>query len=1047
MENTYCFHSSLVVRMPAKPFQRKFDEKSIRRALADPALTEALYLASVSLADDAQRIQTGEDLGEKKLSKVFASLSRYYSRMSSRCTPFALFAGCGVASWGQHTHIVRSSQSARRHTRLDMHYLGALASRLAERPDVRQQLRYFPNSSLYALGEEVRYTEFRYDQTSLIHQLSAVTGSDTLLQALDHSRPGITRQALATALLSDDLLLEDTLGFVDALIEGQLLVSELEPTVTGPEFMTHVLQVLDRLQQEQPNNPLASIRHVLRAVQGDLLELDRPGSVNAPHSYEQIIQKLTALEAPLEAGKLFQTDLTYDLGGATLAESVQSQLLAAVEALTYLVPATQHHQLKAFQQHFYARYADQEVPLLEALDSESGIGYAGKRESYASLVHDLAPPAPTDAGKTINTAGIQQLLHQKLVQAERSQEYTIHLTKDELRSFAPVALPLPASLSVVFHMGPNQQLVLESVGGASAANLLGRFAHADAAIGKIVRDTTQFEQERNPDVRFAEVCHLPANRVGNILLRPHLRDLEIPYLAQSTLSAEQQTPLQDLYLSVRAGKLILRSRRLNQLIIPRLSSAHNFTRQALPIYQFLCDLQTQGFQTQLNFSWQAAAFPTKFFPRLTYEQVVLRPASWKLDAADLATLVKASPADLIPHLEIFRTRWQLPELFTLADGDNELLVDAHNPLTVRAWLDLVKSRTSIELKEFLQETTTRSPVTDASGHPYVSQFVATLLRKTVSYPRIPLPHISLSGSHVQRNFTLGSEWFYTKLYCGQQVANRILGSVIRPLTETLQAEGIIDKWFFIRYADPDDHLRVRLHLPDPANVGQVIRLVEQYLQPHLASGYVWKMQTETYCRELERYGPQTIELAEDLFCLDSRYAVALLAYEGDALQADATYWLWSIRIVDTLLDAFHYSTEQKTELLRRIKEAFAQEFRMDKSLKLQVDSKFRHHRAAIYRILELEEREATRAGEPMPLLTYHRTTAARQIIQQLLQRHINGTLEVPLDQLLGSYVHMLLNRLISSQARLHEMVIYDFLFRHYHSQQSRAAALTSGYRS
>ncbi|GHV23349.1 hypothetical protein FACS1894174_09080 [Bacteroidia bacterium] len=38
-----------------------------------------------------------------------------------------------------------------------------------------------------------------------------------------------------------------------------------------------------------------------------------------------------------------------------------------------------------------------------------------------------------------------------------------------------------------------------------------------------------------------------------------------------------------------------------------------------------------------------------------------------------------------------------------------------------------------------------------------------------------------------------------------------------------------------------------------------------------------------------------------------------------------------------------------------------------------------------------------------------------------------------MNELLKSYIHMMLNRLFRSKNRMHEMVLYDFMFRYYTS--------------
>jgi hypothetical protein len=64
---------------------------------------------------------------------------------------------------------------------------------------------------------------------------------------------------------------------------------------------------------------------------------------------------------------------------------------------------------------------------------------------------------------------------------------------------------------------------------------------------------------------------------------------------------------------------------------------------------------------------------------------------------------------------------------------------------------------------------------------------------------------------VVRRFPPGSEWLYAKLYTGAATADQVLRQVVRPVTEAALRCGAADGWFFIRYGDPDWHLRLRLH--------------------------------------------------------------------------------------------------------------------------------------------------------------------------------------------------------------------------------------------
>ena len=115
-----------------------------------------------------------------------------------------------------------------------------------------------------------------------------------------------------------------------------------------------------------------------------------------------------------------------------------------------------------------------------------------------------------------------------------------------------------------------------------------------------------------------------------------------------------------------------------------------------------------------------------------------------------------------------------------------------------------------------------------------------------------------SGNNIKRFFVIGDEWLYYKFYCGPKTADEILIEVIKPVSEKLLKDNIIDKWFFIRYSDPKLHLRVRFHYANPENILFIINTINQYIQFYIDQDLIHKVQIDTYQRELERYGTKSI---------------------------------------------------------------------------------------------------------------------------------------------------------------------------------------------
>src|ERR1044072_246088 len=176
MNAPFTFDQRLVLRTPRYPWTGYLSEVELKAWLDDDAFREAIYLASPVLHEECIKWKANLVTDRKAIEKISRSLGKYFIRMSSRCTPFGLFSGCAVVNWNETaTRLTVNDQKIGRHTRLDMHYLCTLSQELALLPEIRNHLRYFPNSSIYSIGDELRYVEYQYVNERRIHQISSVT--------------------------------------------------------------------------------------------------------------------------------------------------------------------------------------------------------------------------------------------------------------------------------------------------------------------------------------------------------------------------------------------------------------------------------------------------------------------------------------------------------------------------------------------------------------------------------------------------------------------------------------------------------------------------------------------------------------------------------------------------------------------------------------------------------------------------------------------------------------------------------------------------------
>lgn len=275
---------------------------------------------------------------------------------------------------------------------------------------------------------------------------------------------------------------------------------------------------------------------------------------------------------------------------------------------------------------------------------------------------------------------------------------------------------------------------------------------------------------------------------------------------------------------------------------------------------------------------------------------------------------------------------------------------------------------------------------------------------------------------MKRKFPPGSEWLYLKIYTGVKTADIILEEAIQPLTECFQENHYISKWFFIRYNDPKPHLRLRLHLNNSNGYNEILEKINQSFEQFINSGEISNLQIDTYNREIERYGKNTMEEAECVFHKNSEFTLQCLHYD------DEEKIIVSLFYIDEMLNKLGLSIYEKLIWIKGFNDAFKTEFQADRKLNSSLDKKYRKFKPKYFEFLQTKEFTENRNH------IYSIIEQSGTELQNILFHHKNQSLEISVQNFFQSIFHMNINRLFVSQQRIFEMVIYDYLLRYYKSQ-------------
>lgn len=936
--------------------------EELREVLKLTVFKNALWLASPEFYAQLEKKDFNYELLGRR--EKFTAL-KFFNRMSFRSVPFGAFAGFYLASW---------IKSGLKNT------AGEPAVRLLMFPSIERQLEINPagsfddgtvlalNPTLYSITSGWRYIRFVTEKNAKLSFFAyQLQYDDVDARLLEH----LSGKALNTADLV--AFLEELTGCTKE--EGRMHLSEL---LTEQVLLSK--SMISLLEEEKWKDSFCLDFQETPRLLTDLFGGEWAGKFN---------------------GRSFYAGLEIKDSNRGVEEHWQQEIREAIGVLAKLSGSRTIVPLEKFRYGFAQKFGERRVPLLEALDPDLGLAYDGLLEMD---VHELLNGL--DFGRNEQRADQLEwtLAHRLLMKvwilnANRAATAPVELSAHDLAELPAPATTMPPSISVMCTPA-DKQLILNSAGGVSANALTGRFS----VFGKDLRDHCQTitgqESKANPDIVFAEILQVSHRKIDNINRRSRIYENVIPL---NHFPPEGSLLPGDLDLFVKAGEIILWHRPTGRRIIPRLSSAFNYRHNDMPLFRFLCDLQYQSVLGSLDFDPERLFPGLDFYPRITYGKVVLSLGRWHLRREEVDHLLQEPLS--IGRLHLFCREKHIPVRIAAGRGDQQLVFDLSNDSEALFFLESLRDPVIPVITEFIE-----GPAhVQQSGGSFSCQFVIALFNPDRVYVPVTAPDIAQQSI---RDFPPGSEWIYIKIYTTARSAETVLLNILLPWIE--EHRGRVEQWFFVRYSDPESHLRVRLRV-GAADVKDLQFALQALLTGDAASGLVQKAYYDTYQREVERYSGALISTVENVFCEGSEMICRFLSRDPDQSEIDAGLWpvLHCYYMISTFFGKDH---EQLIGLCRWVAGSFFAEHGGGKQLKKSMDDRFRGLRPRLTERLRYGDNEISGADgfwnalKSLADLSMGQGTRARQ-------------------KLIADMVHMQVNRIFPSGQRRYEAFIWHCLLK------------------
>ncbi|MGW2491410.1 lantibiotic dehydratase [Streptomyces sp. NPDC001606] len=1043
-------HEDRAAWATASATDRAACEQLLSSAAGDGVFMDALRVASPSLASLVAASTNPTALAgrtDAQLRRAVVSVLRYEIRLRSRCTPFGRFAGVAPVRFATAADGPAAKVSwlgpARSRTRVDLDWLLRVVQQLEQDRDLLPHLSLHAHAGTIPRGGRL--------VTAAPSNPGAAAGENTrsevsvrltpvVAAALELAAAGTTGKQAAAELQRRYPTAPPgaAAALLATLVRQEFLITGLRPVLDGGDPLSRVIDVLTAAERSV-GRPLPLLA-ALRAIATDRDRYDAAATWGARGAV------LAALEERMrqlaDADRLVHVDLA-------LAAEVRLPHTVAEEAarglgVLWRLSAPGPAPLRGYHRDFLERYGpDRVVPVPEVLDDTVGLGApAGYTWPASSRSEDPAPRPPRER---------ELLVGRLAAEALRDGAREVVLDDDLVARLAPGEpdrdlLPRSCELFCTLVAADEQALaegdfLLVSGGGPGALEAGATYGRFTGLAGSVNEELAAFAFPEQPDAIHLAVAYQPRlTRALNVANSPRTAEHEVT-IGLPPDPAATAVRLDEIGVAATLEHLYLVHLPTGRRLLPYAHHAMDLRGQAPNAARFLIEVGRHAHRPYAPWDWGPAG-SAPFWPRVRYGRMVLAPATWRLD--ELREHTGLDPARWAEAVRHWRERWRAPQQLVLTRADLRLPVDLseswHREL-LRDALSKDPHLLAVELPG--GEERSDGWLRDAEERPHHCELALAFVREPTAVPlapavppvRLPTAAPRLPAVHPAqpRLAQPGGEWLYAKLYLAGRQTDSFLTTHLTPFLAELPeaARELLDRWFFIRYRDPDDHLRLRFHGPADGLWPELLPPLHSAVRQWTSQGLVGRFVLDGYDPEWERYGgPEAQAAVERFFAADSRTALTLLriARQADGAGGDVPWGKETLAALSLAAIAHAFGPPPAVDTPTRYQEPGAA-WLAGSAAGEQPPPGFRAHRTQWLRLIDPADGWPALAGHPLgdqlAQALADQAGHLRAYRRQLDALAARGADWSPLPGVLASLLHMACNRLLGpdreAELRVHAL--------------------------
>ncbi|MBW9173852.1 lantibiotic dehydratase [Clostridium estertheticum] len=931
--NLYKNVNTFMIRTPLKPIDKYFEffnntvdgEKAkeyVKELCNDPVFRESILVSSKSLYDTIINFTNGKDI--KKQEYFFRSIYKYLIRMSTRPTPFGLVSGVCFGNYSDKTSITYEDNQFKKFARPDLEWIMEILKKIEDK--YYQSLMFKINGYIFIKGDRavLPHSTLKEDTDNVTEVSIRATNAFKLVCEVAQNTISYSQLKNSLLIKNPGVPEEKINFFLKELINKEYLISNLRPPLTVIDQFDYLIKEIQRCDINE------IILDQLINIQEKINIYNKTYVGEGESIYIELCKDMNNME---KCKTPLQVDMKLNMKEKTINSKIIDDLNELIHLLLLVSPSS-HNSQDYFQIHkmdFMEKYGqEREILLLEMIDNDLGIG------APATYVHPKNNRSKTFNSSDLVNKKVKSYLLQKYIYALDNNYNSIEINDDEIKAldlpqYNYEEIPNSLELNVIvradseeefkkqnlnYHIGPN-------VGSPQAGKAFGRFSHLMNSPEKFFSELNDNNKALidNDEYIHCELVYLGSElRSANVTRNIHCNEYEIALFTNTSKSDEYSLTLDDILIGIEDNVFYAKSKKLNKKLFITVNNMLN-SSMAPNAVRFLYDISLDGGKKWFDLPWNDAFYEFPYVPNIKYKNITISQEKWILDSINVKGDKKLGFDKFKDSFKLYCSSYKVPQYVYITFADNRILLNLEDNKCLEILYHEFTNNLgdTITLNAYEEE-----PYNIVNGNDgnYFCELIVPLIKVKGHHPKdiqisnkssdIP----SISPTRLKLPF---DDWLYFKLYGTSSSDDELIAFFISEYFHDLVDSQKIEKYFFMRYADPEQHIRLRINAKQ-SNLLEIYPNLQQWFRSLIEKGIITHIAIDSYDREIERYGGSNLmDVAENVFYADSIITEDILK-EKKFNNLTLSYELIGMISIIQYMDQFGLDYENQCDFLESLVE-------------------------------------------------------------------------------------------------------------------------------